>query len=53
VIHDETILEVPKDNLDVFKEAKSAATERLNTLLRWSVPITIGLSVGNNFKEIK
>lgn len=53
VIHDETVLEVPKDKLDTFKEAKTAATERLNKLLQWSVPITIGLSIGNNFKEIK
>lgn len=53
VIHDELVLECPEDRVDDLKRAKNDAVDRLNKVLKWSVPIGIGFSVGRNFYEAK
>jgi DNA polymerase I-like protein with 3'-5' exonuclease and polymerase domains len=53
VIHDEVVLECPRDKVDLLRQAKEAAVAKLNQVLNWSVPIGMGFSVGENFYEAK
>jgi DNA polymerase I-like protein with 3'-5' exonuclease and polymerase domains len=53
VIHDETVLEVPVSQIEEFKEAKQIAVSCLNERLKWSVPISVGLAISDNFGGLK
>jgi hypothetical protein len=53
VIHDETVLEVPVSQIEKFKEAKEWAVSALNDRLKWSVPISVGLAISDNFGGLK
>lgn len=53
VIHDEFIVEIPKDRVEEFRIAKELATASLNEDLKWSVDIRTGFVVGSNWYDAK
>ncbi len=53
VIHDELLVEVPKDLLETFRKDKEAATKELNAQLGWSVDIRTGFAVGATWYDAK
>ena len=52
-IHDEFLVQVPKEKLEVFRQDKEAATQELNDRLKWSVNVRTGFEIGNNWYEAK
>ncbi len=53
VIHDELLVEVPRDMLETFRLDKEEATRELNRQLGWSVEIRTGFVCGSNWYEAK
>ena len=53
IIHDEDVVQVPADKVDLFREARDVAVTRLNAHLNWSVPIRTGFAVGATFFDAK
>lgn len=52
-IHDELIMDVPKDRLEEFRRDKDRATDSLNEDLGWTVKIRTGFAPGNTWYEAK
>ena len=53
IIHDEIIVAVPADKLDLFAEAKENATRALNLELNWGVQVRTGFVTGKNLYDCK
>lgn len=53
VIHDELLVEVPKEMVEQFRKDKEEVTAELNRQLNWSVDIRTGFVVGSNWYEAK
>lgn len=53
IIHDELIVEVPKDMLDRFRNDLKIATDSLNHDLGWSLNIRTGFAPGASLYEAK
>jgi DNA polymerase I-like protein with 3'-5' exonuclease and polymerase domains len=52
-IHDEFLVEIPKEKIETFRRDKERATELLNERLKWSVNVRTGFEIGNNWYEAK
>jgi DNA polymerase I-like protein with 3'-5' exonuclease and polymerase domains len=52
-IHDELLIDIPKDLIDQFRKDKEKATESLNEDLKWSVDIRTGFAPGATWYEAK
>lgn len=52
-VHDELLVEVPKDMIETFRKDKERATDSLNEDLGWSVAMRTGFVVGSNWYEAK
>jgi hypothetical protein len=53
IIHDEVIMEIPLEKLDMAKELMKHAEDSLNSDLNWSVRIQVGWAEGKNWYEAK
>lgn len=53
VIHDELLVEIPKDLVEQFRKDSQTATDELNTQLGWTVLIRTGFAVGKDFYDAK
>lgn len=53
IIHDELIVEVPKDKIDQFKQDAETAARSLNEDLKWSIAIRTGFVTGGDWYEAK
>jgi hypothetical protein len=53
VIHDEVIMQIPTEKLELAKDLMKRAEESLNSDLGWSVRIRVGWAEGKNWYEAK
>lgn len=53
IVHDETIADVPSEQLEQFDKVKERAVDRLNKYLQWTVPIRVGFTSGPTFYDLK
>ena len=53
LIHDEIIVTFPKEMVEQFRIDLYRCLDSLNEDLKWSVPMRVGLEIGNNFGEMK
>lgn len=52
-IHDELLVEIPKEKIEIFRRDKERATDSLNEDLKWNVAIRTGFAVGKDWYEAK
>jgi DNA polymerase I-like protein with 3'-5' exonuclease and polymerase domains len=53
VIHDELIIEVPRDNVEDLREQQKKTLQELNDLLRWKTRVDLGFVVGEDLYSAK
>ncbi len=53
IVHDELVVTVPHDQIELLRKCKEEAVQELNQLLQWSVPMRLSFTVAATFAEIK
>ena len=53
IVHDEVIIDIPEDKVDITRRIQDECVQSLNEDLGFQVPMRMGYVVGKNFAEIK